>query len=179
MKKKTTFVLLTNCSTFSQCVHCLLLQQHKQRWKPEADESSVRQDLHHSSVVGDHIHNSFMFVVFMHFSLYYWICIDFVICYRLLSLFILTIPQMYSAINNIAWFILLSYFKASGILTYCRHNSECNNVYEASIGRATLTHTLPELLISSQFCAGSQTGTIALGDSGGPSILRYVIISSK
>ena len=103
MKKKTTFVLLTNCSTFSQCVHCLLLQQHKQRWKPEADDSSVRQDLHHSSVVGDHIHTSFMFVVFMHFSLYYWIYIDFVICYRLLSLFILTVPQMYCAINYIAW----------------------------------------------------------------------------
>ena len=51
-------------------------------------------------------------------------------------------------------------------------------MYEASIGRATLTHTLPELLISSQFCAGSPTGTIALGDSGGPSILRYVAVFS-
>jgi len=36
-----------------------------------ADDSDIRQDLHHSSVVGDHIYNSFMFVVFMHFSLYY------------------------------------------------------------------------------------------------------------
>ena len=36
-----------------------------------ADDSNIRQDLHHSSVVGDHIYNSFMFVVFMHFSLYY------------------------------------------------------------------------------------------------------------
>ena len=44
-----------------------------------ADDSDIRQDLHHSSVVGDHIYNSFMFVVFMHFSLYYWFCIDFVI----------------------------------------------------------------------------------------------------
>ena len=36
-----------------------------------ADDSDIRQDLHHSSVIGDHIYNSFMFVVFMHFSLYY------------------------------------------------------------------------------------------------------------
>ena len=28
-----------------------------------ADDSNIRQDLHHSSVVGDHIYNSFMFVV--------------------------------------------------------------------------------------------------------------------
>ena len=40
---------------------------------------------------------------FLCISLYYWIYIDFVICYRLLSLFILTVPQMYCAINYIAW----------------------------------------------------------------------------
>ena len=31
---------------------------------------------------------------------------------------------------------------------------------------------MPDLLISSQYCAGVPTGTIAPGDSGGPSILR-------
>ena len=55
---------------------------------------------------------------FYAFFLYYWSYIDFVICYRLLSLFILTVPQMYCAINNIAWFILLSYFKANCIRTW-------------------------------------------------------------
>ena len=49
-------------------------------------------------------------------------------------------------------------------------------MYESSIGRAVLTHTLPDLLISSQYCAGSSTGSIAPGDSGGPSILRYLIL---
>ena len=52
---------------FSMCT----LPSTTTQTKMEADESSVRQVLHHSSVVGDHIHTSFMFVVFMHFSLYY------------------------------------------------------------------------------------------------------------
>ena len=49
---------------FSMCT----LPSTTTQTKMEADESSVRQVLHHSSVVGDHIHISFMFVVFMHFS---------------------------------------------------------------------------------------------------------------
>ena len=67
-----------------------------------ADDSDIRQDLHHSSVVGDHIYNSFMFVVFMHFSLYYWFCIDFVICYRYCHCSFLPSLRCISAINNIA-----------------------------------------------------------------------------
>ena len=46
---------------------------------------------------------SHLCLLFLCISLYYWIYIDFVICYRLLSLFILTVPQMYCAINYIAW----------------------------------------------------------------------------
>ena len=65
-----------------------------------ADDSDIRQDLHHSSVVGDHIYNSFMFVVFMHFSLYYWFCIDFVICYRYCHCSFLPSLRCISAINN-------------------------------------------------------------------------------
>ena len=67
-EEEDDLVLLTNHKlfpTFSQCVHHLQ-QQHKQRWKPMNQVSAQVQ--HHSSVVGDHIHISFMFVVFMHFS---------------------------------------------------------------------------------------------------------------
>ena len=45
-------------------------------------------------------------------------------------------------------------------------------MYESSVGRSSLSRVLPDLLISSQYCAGVPTGTIAPGDSGGPSILR-------
>ena len=53
-----------------------------------------------------------------------------------------------------------------------RPNAECNTIYSTLVGKPTLSRYLPDLLISSQFCGGSPTGSTAPGDSGGPSILR-------
>ena len=51
-------------------------------------------------------------------------------------------------------------------------SQECNNIYTSLVNSAILGRWLPNLLISSQFCAGGLTGNTAPGDSGGPAILR-------